>query len=176
MIHQFIEHLLSPDHADNEPHLLAIGYELEALVSIYTPNSIKLCISSRPPSIMIPDSPPINLPPHPAASVPMGQTPSQAWADATFDDKFGLAPNDRIRYEVTIPLWEEGEGLEGVKKEDIPDKAPRLRVLVSLPPNYPDTSPPQLQLLGRYLGDYSIDSGLCEVSRASTYEVVLMLT
>jgi len=93
----------------------------------------------------------------------MSSQDSQAWSDAQFDDNFGLGPNDRIRYEVTIPLWDQGDGLEGVRKDILPDRAPRLRVLVSLPPNYPDTSPPQLQLLGRYLGDYSIDSGLCEL-------------
>jgi hypothetical protein len=87
---------------------------------------------------------------------------TQTWSDAVFDDNYGLGPNDRIRYEVTIPLWEQGEVLEGIRKEVMPVRPPRLRVLVSLPPSYPNSSPPQLQLLGRYLGNYSIDSGLCE--------------
>ncbi|KAF8638607.1 hypothetical protein AX17_002148 [Amanita inopinata Kibby_2008] len=35
-----------------------------------------------------------------------------------------------------------------------------LRVLVSLPPTYPSSSPPQLQLLSRYIGPYGADSAL----------------
>jgi hypothetical protein len=33
-------------------------------------------------------------------------------------------------------------------------------VLVSLPPTYPASSPPQLQLLSRYIGPFSVDSAL----------------
>ncbi len=84
-----------------------------------------------------------------------------SWDDAVFDNDYGLSTGDRIRYEVTIPAWEEGEMLDGVKAEVMPEKAPRMRVLVSLPPTYPNSSPPQLQLLGRYLGSFSIDAGLC---------------
>ncbi|KLO16317.1 UPF0029-domain-containing protein [Schizopora paradoxa] len=36
----------------------------------------------------------------------------------------------------------------------------RIRVLVSLPPSYPKNGPPQLQLLSRYIGAFSVDSGL----------------
>jgi hypothetical protein len=39
--------------------------------------------------------------------------------------------------------------------EDIP-----LRILVSLSPDYPASHPPQLQLLSRYIGSFSIDSSL----------------
>ncbi|KAK0491501.1 ribosomal protein S5 domain 2-type protein [Armillaria novae-zelandiae] len=35
-----------------------------------------------------------------------------------------------------------------------------IKVLVSLPPSYPSTSTPQLQLLSRYIGAFGIDSGL----------------
>ena len=35
-----------------------------------------------------------------------------------------------------------------------------IRVLVSLPPTYPSSSPPQLQLLSRYIGAFGADSGL----------------
>ena len=72
----------------------------------------------------------------------------------------GLTMGERIRYEVDLPVWEEGDVIEGI--EENVGKGPKMRVLVSLPPTYPDTSPPQLQLLGRYLGDYNIDAGLCE--------------
>lgn len=36
----------------------------------------------------------------------------------------------------------------------------RLKVLVSLPPSYPASSPPQLQLLSRYIGAFSLESEL----------------
>lgn len=32
--------------------------------------------------------------------------------------------------------------------------------MVSLPPSYPAASPPQLQLLSKYIGPYAVDSGL----------------
>jgi hypothetical protein len=35
-----------------------------------------------------------------------------------------------------------------------------IRILVSLPPSYPATSPPQLQLLSKYIGPYGVDSSL----------------
>jgi len=35
-----------------------------------------------------------------------------------------------------------------------------FRILVSLPPTYPDSSPPQLQLLSRYIGAFQIDATL----------------
>ena len=35
-----------------------------------------------------------------------------------------------------------------------------IRVLVSLPPSYPNASPPQLQLLSRYIGAFSVDRQL----------------
>jgi hypothetical protein len=169
---QFIEHLLNPDHADTQPHLLAIGYELEALVSIYSPSAVRLSTASRPPS-WTPDQP-LLPPPLPgsreaedASSVsgPSNESrkrDSQAWTDALKDYNLGLSPTERIRYEVTIPAWEVGESLAGVDEADTPPTPPDLRVLVSLPPTYPNSSPPQLQLLGRYLGSFPIDAGLCE--------------
>jgi hypothetical protein len=35
-----------------------------------------------------------------------------------------------------------------------------IRILVSLPPSYPAESPPQLQLLSRYIGAFGVDSSL----------------
>jgi hypothetical protein len=35
-----------------------------------------------------------------------------------------------------------------------------IKVLVSLPPSYPTSSPPQLQLLSRYIGAFSVDRDL----------------
>lgn len=43
----------------------------------------------------------------------------------------------------------------------LPDHAAvALRILVSLPPSYPATAPPQLQLLSRYIGAFAVDSTL----------------
>ena len=41
-----------------------------------------------------------------------------------------------------------------------PHDAVTIRILVSLPPSYPSTLPPQLQLLSKYIGPYGVDSGL----------------
>ena len=41
-----------------------------------------------------------------------------------------------------------------------PHDAISLQVLVSLPPSYPGTSPPQLQLLSRYIGPFGVDADL----------------
>ncbi|EIN10965.1 UPF0029-domain-containing protein [Punctularia strigosozonata HHB-11173 SS5] len=52
-----------------------------------------------------------------------------------------------IRYEIHLNL------------PDPCDSVP-MRILVSLPPTYPASSPPQLQLLSRYIGAFSVDSAL----------------
>jgi len=150
------------------------------------PDSVKLTVSSRPQSLALyPISPESELPPPiphghfledtptPLPSMPLsldmglsaaalGRRGSVQWSDAVFDDAVGLSPGERIRYEIILPAWEEGETLEGVSAEKQPEMPPRIRVLVSLPPTYPTSSPPQLQLLGRYLGSFPIDAGLCE--------------
>ncbi|WVF70052.1 hypothetical protein IAT40_004839 [Kwoniella sp. CBS 6097] len=165
---KFIEHLLSPDHQDTDPQYTAIGYELEALLSIYSPDAVKLSFPSRPSSLIVPSSssqassgPHSNNPLEGLSSIKMEKgRDSQQYSDAVWDAELGFTPGERIRYEITLPVWEEGEDLEGVDKEVVPDQPPIMRVLVSLPPTYPNSSPPQLQLLGRYLGSFSIDSGL----------------
>ncbi|KAN0097190.1 Uncharacterized protein family UPF0029 domain containing protein [Tylopilus felleus] len=53
---------------------------------------------------------------------------------------------DTIRYVVSLNL---------PSHEDV-----SIRVLVSLPPSYPAESPPQLQLLSRYIGAFGVDSAL----------------
>lgn len=40
---------------------------------------------------------------------------------------------------------------------------PDIEVLVSLPEEYPEYAP-TLQLLGKYVGSYAVDAGLCEYS------------
>ncbi|CDZ98224.1 Uncharacterized conserved protein [Phaffia rhodozyma] len=67
------------------------------------------------------------------------------------DDRDGPIVNDsegwRVRYEVEVPLTEDPEVT--------------IVVLVTLPPNYPESSKsPQLQLLNRYVGDFGVDSDL----------------
>ncbi|GFZ49174.1 Protein IMPACT homolog [Saitozyma sp. JCM 24511] len=181
---KFIEHLLAPEHSDSDPHLVAIGYELEALHSIY-PGSVHLSVTSRPPSVdLVRDSirdpvlntvlprasglslepdihTHINTAPAPSSSEVerSGSRDSQSWADAVFDASI-WSPGERIRYEVTFPVWDEGDVLDGMERRNMPEQAPAMRVLVSLPPTYPNSSPPQLQLLGRYLGAFPIDAGL----------------
>ncbi|KAG0703889.1 hypothetical protein DFH29DRAFT_914567 [Suillus ampliporus] len=54
--------------------------------------------------------------------------------------------SDAIRYEVSLNL---------PSHEDI-----SIRILVSIPPTYPASSPPQLQLLSRYIGAFGVDSSL----------------
>lgn len=159
--------------------MIAIGYEVEALVSIYTPSAVRLSATSRPPSWNPTHAPDItalldlNSSSPDATSTAMTATNSrnsQAWTDALKDYNSGLIPTERIRYEVTVPAWEQGEKLDGVDEEAVPDDPPSLRVLVSLPPTYPTSSPPQLQLLGRYLGNFPIDSGLCKLIVAEMWE------
>jgi len=52
-----------------------------------------------------------------------------------------------IRYEVLLSL--------PYPHDDI-----TFRILVSLPPSYPATLPPQLQLLSKYIGPFGVDAGL----------------
>ena len=198
-----MDHLTSSDHADSDPHLLAIGYELEALLAIYTPQALKLSLTSRPnswaPDAFSKATPVTLMPPALPDSAALsralaladsnngltyaepasiesaqdtfnqslsqgsrsGRRQSLSWDDAVFDANLGLQPGERIRYEITLPLWDPGEIIAGLDRTPAV-VAPMMRVLVSLPPTYPHSSPPQLQLLGRYLGSFAIDAGLCK--------------
>ncbi|KAG2155119.1 uncharacterized protein EDB93DRAFT_1248074 [Suillus bovinus] len=51
-----------------------------------------------------------------------------------------------IRYEISLNL---------PSHEDI-----SIRILISIPPTYPASNPPQLQLLSRYIGAFGVDSSL----------------
>lgn len=55
--------------------------------------------------------------------------------------------SDRVRFVVTL------------QPED--GSTPEIEVLVSLPEEYPELAP-TLQLLGKYVGAYAVDAGLCE--------------
>ncbi|CAA7258501.1 unnamed protein product [Cyclocybe aegerita] len=60
----------------------------------------------------------------------------------------GKSKNDaNVRYEVVMSLPSPHEDIS-------------VKVLVSLPTTYPSSSPPQLQLLSRYIGSYGADSNL----------------
>jgi hypothetical protein len=137
---------------------VAIGYELEALLSIY-PSALKLSVTSRPSSLYAASPPKEDI--NALATAVAAKRSSQSWADAVFDASI-WTPGERIRYEVVIPVWEEGEVLDGIAVDDMPSEIPFMRVLVSLPPTYPTSAPPQIQLLGRYMGSFGIDAGLCE--------------
>lgn len=60
--------------------------------------------------------------------------------------------------------WRNGRKLTAVGLHDeslpAPHESVPLTLLVSLPPSYPDESPPQLQLLSRYLGAFGVDAPL----------------
>ncbi|KAI0005048.1 UPF0029-domain-containing protein [Russula compacta] len=58
-----------------------------------------------------------------------------------------LISSDSVRYQVSLNL-------------PPPHDAMSLQVLVSLPPSYPAMSPPQLQLLSRYIGAFGVDADL----------------
>ncbi|KAL0950180.1 hypothetical protein HGRIS_010173 [Hohenbuehelia grisea] len=57
------------------------------------------------------------------------------------------APKHAVRYEVKLSL-------------SPPHDETSISILVSIPPTYPATSPPQLQLLSRYIGSFGADSSL----------------
>ncbi|CDO77240.1 hypothetical protein BN946_scf184747.g53 [Trametes cinnabarina] len=54
-----------------------------------------------------------------------------------------------IRYQVNLTVEASGEATQH-----------QISVLVSLPPAYPSSAPPQLQLLSRYIGPYGVDAPL----------------
>ncbi|KAJ7591490.1 ribosomal protein S5 domain 2-type protein [Mycena floridula] len=56
-------------------------------------------------------------------------------------------PSPTIRYQVLLNLA-------------APHDQISIKILVSIPPTYPASSPPQLQLLSRYIGDFAADSNL----------------
>lgn len=118
---------------------------------------------------------------HAIESIPNGHTdrhvsdvpPTSAHSNISHFEELneGIGPLDRLRYELVVPLYEEGDPEWADAFPRSPNKVlpapPVVRILVSLPPTYPDSASPQLQLLGRYLGQYSIDSEIFgEVTRA----------
>ncbi|KAL7424396.1 hypothetical protein Q5752_000078 [Cryptotrichosporon argae] len=180
---RFIEYLTAPEHADVDPRLMQVGYELEALLAIY-PGAVRLSGASRAPThaepsprgsleLARPPPPPPLAEPHAPVAGPSSSagallaslSAERGMSRARSEDSLvdAVDPAERIRYEVVLPAWEAGDapaGTDGAANADLTNEPPRLRVLVSLPPTYPATSPPQLQLLGRYVGSFPIDAGL----------------
>ncbi|PCH40929.1 UPF0029-domain-containing protein [Wolfiporia cocos MD-104 SS10] len=75
-------------------------------------------------------------------------------SDGTRSDQGSTSANagerGTIRYEVTVSISPLSE----------PDTAHPTTLLISLPSTYPASSPPQLQLLSRYIGPFGVDAGL----------------
>lgn len=77
------------------------------------------------------------------------QDDSRAPSPSVEDPLLGWLPGDRIRFEVLTTL-----------QLTAPHEAVQIRILVTLPSAYPASSPPQLQLLSRYIGDFGVDAAL----------------
>ncbi|KAG9045482.1 eIF2 kinase Gcn2p negative regulator [Tulasnella sp. UAMH 9824] len=75
------------------------------------------------------------------------QDDSRPPSPSVADSLLGWLPGDRIRFEVLTTLT-------------APHEAVQIRLLVTLPSAYPASSPPQLQLLSRYIGDFGVDAAL----------------
>lgn len=71
-------------------------------------------------------------------------------SSGTYDHPVNGSEKGTIRYEVTVSISPVSD----------PSANYPLTLLVSLPPTYPTSSPPQLQLLSRYVGPFGVDSVL----------------
>ncbi|KAJ9123267.1 hypothetical protein QFC22_001465 [Naganishia vaughanmartiniae] len=179
-----VENLTSPDAMENDPHTVAIGLEMESLAAIYGEDACRLHTSeqgSRPSSIIsakdrpTPGSSRAGSPPRSATMNGKNGTTGLENTLANLqvnDELVNLAAGKRLRYEIVLPLfapddpsWRETQHrislFDSVPiDEDDASPPPLLRILVSLGPHYPSTAPPQLQLLGRYIGQFSMDADL----------------
>lgn len=75
------------------------------------------------------------------------QDDSRPSSPSVEDPLLGWVPGDRVRFEILTTLTAPHDGVQ-------------IRLLVTLPPAYPANSPPQLQLLSRYIGDFGVDAAL----------------
>ncbi|VDC07326.1 unnamed protein product [Peniophora sp. CBMAI 1063] len=77
-----------------------------------------------------------------------GDEAIQSWTPATEHEHAAYGAKEGVvRYQVNLSL-------------SPPHQDVSLRILVSLPPTYPSSSPPQLQLLSRYIGAFGVDAEL----------------
>jgi hypothetical protein len=183
-----VESLTGPDAMENDPHTVAIGLEMESLAAIYGEEACRLHTSeqgSRPSSVIstrdqptpkqTPGSSRASSPPRSATTNGKNGTTGLENSLASLqvnDELINLAAGKRLRYEIVLPLfapddpsWRETQHRISLFdtvpiEEDDASPPPLLRILVSLGPHYPSTSPPQLQLLGRYIGQFSMDADL----------------
>jgi hypothetical protein len=180
-----VDNLTSPDAMENDPHTVAIGLEMESLAAIYGEEACRLHTSeqssrpgSRPSSIIGPKATPGSSTPNSLRN----NTPGNGNGSTGLEDSIAslqvneemvnLAAGHRLRYEVVLPLfapddpsWTETQSrineIESIPVDvNEPTPPPQLRILVSIGPRYPQAVPPQLQLLGRYVGQFSIDADL----------------
>lgn len=184
-----VDHLTSPDAMENDPHTVAIGLEMESLAAIYGEDACRLHTSDQPsrPSSMTsfkdkqqaenatPGSSRASSPRRAVFGNGSGSITGLENSIAGLqvnDELVNLAAGLRLRYELVLPLfapddpvWKETQERLGAMDsvavdQDEPATPPPLRILVSLGPRYPVTTPPQLQLLGRYVGQFSMDADL----------------
>ncbi|KAH8118436.1 UPF0029-domain-containing protein [Phellopilus nigrolimitatus] len=78
-----------------------------------------------------------------------GEDSIRIWKISGSESKSGGASDKTVRYEVHLDLPPPHDSVET-----------QLKILVSLPPTYPSSTPPQLQLLSRYIGSFRVDSAL----------------
>lgn len=83
------------------------------------------------------------------------------------DDLIALSLSERLAYEIVLPLFpdsisesEIAAASTSTDNDPLTRSEATVRLLVSLAPTYPESSAPQIQLLGRYLGRFRIDDAL----------------
>jgi hypothetical protein len=162
-----VDALTSPDAMENDPHTVAIGLEMESLAAIYGEEACRLHTSdqpSRPGSIISLKERERGTPGSSRDSSPRRSAVERGHGGVTGlenslaglqvnDELVHLAAGHRLRYELVLPLfapddpaWTETQARLGAGADEEPASPPLLRILVSLGPRYPDTTPPQLQV------------------------------
>lgn len=141
------------DLPERDPRLFAIGMEMESLAAIYGDDHVRL---HGPGLTFSAGSSEFGGPSRHGAS-----STASTGADATAQlvaELAAVALSERLQYEVVLPLFPSHPTITA-------DEA-SIRLLVSLPHTYPDSSAPSIQLLGRYLGRFAVDAQLFgELSR-----------
>ncbi|EJD01342.1 UPF0029-domain-containing protein [Fomitiporia mediterranea MF3/22] len=94
----------------------------------------------------------------------------RVWKPTNGDRNGALSPDDKasVRYEVHLrrvflfPACLQPTSYSNLYSLPPPHSSPenKFKVLVSLPSTYPSSSRPQLQLLSKYIGPFSVDSNL----------------
>lgn len=138
----------SSDLPERDPRLFAVGCEMESLAAIYGDDHVKLhglSMDVSTDSSERGDSSSSNV------QTKGGDAVDDA-AARLVAELAAVSLSERLRYEVVLPLFPSHPSIS-------PDEA-SIRLLISLPHTYPDTSAPSIQLLGRYLGRFAVDAHL----------------